>query len=129
MTKSRACPRVQSEFHKGVNMSPGAIRKWAKDPRAKCASFESTRRRLPALAKLKAKSRGAWTEADCKYAKRVNSFNARMQGMVKTHGCTTRAVTSLLNWGRKPPGCKMPPQGCSTRKPRTKAPKRGAGDK
>jgi hypothetical protein len=113
------CPVVQKKFHKLVNMSPASIRKWAKDPRAKCASFASTRSRLPKLAKLKGKSRSAWTSADCAYAQRVNSFNARMQGMVKVHGCTKRAVTSLLNWGRKPPGCGLPPKGCSTRAPRT----------
>lgn len=114
-----ACPRDAATFHRLVNMSPGAIRKWAGDERAKCASFAATRKRLPALAKLKSKPRSAWTKADCAYARRVNSFNARMQGMVRKHGCTTRAVTSLLNWGRKPPGCKMPPKGCSTRPPGT----------
>lgn len=129
MPKVRACPAVQSKFHKSVNMSPGAIRSWAKDPRAKCASFESTRKRLPALAKLKGKSRDSWTAADCAYAKRVVNFNTRMQGNVRVHGCGVRNVTSLLNWGRKPPGCKLPPKGCSTRKPRTAAPKRGAGDR
>jgi hypothetical protein len=109
-------------------MSPGAIRKWAKDPRAKCASFESTRKRLPALAKLKAKTSG-WTDADCAYAKRVVNFNTRMQGNVNVHGCGVRNVTSLLNWGRKPPGCAMPPQGCSTRGPRVPPPKKGPGDR
>lgn len=127
--KPKACAVVQSKFHKSVNMSAAAIRKWAKDPRAKCASFESTRKRLPALAKLKSKPRDKWTDADCKYAQRVVNFNTRMQGNVNTHGCRTRNVTSLLNWGRKPPKCAMPPAGCSTRAPRTKAPKRGAGDK
>lgn len=129
MTKPKACPAVQSAFRKSVNMSPAAIRKWAKDPRAKCASFESTRKRLPALAKLKAKKAGSWTNADCKYAQRVVNFNTRMQGNVNTHGCRVRNVTSLLNWGRKPPRCKLPPQGCSTRPPRTAKPKRGYGDK
>jgi hypothetical protein len=123
-----ACPVVQRKFQKSVNMTPSAIRAWARDPRAKCASFESTRKRLPALAKLKAK-KGAWTEADCKYAQRVVNFNTRMQGNVNTHGCKVRNVTSLLNWGRKPPKCSMPPKGCSTRKPRTAKPKRGAGDR
>ncbi len=123
----KACAVVRKEFQRSVNMSPAAIRAWAKDPRAKCASFESTRKRLPKLAALKAK-KGEWTEADCNYARRVVNFNTRMQGNVKTHGCRVRNVTSLLNWGRKPPGCKMPPPGCSTRKPRTAAPKRGAGD-
>lgn len=127
--KAKVCPTDQATFHRLVNMSPAAIRKWAKDPRAKCASFEQTRKRLPALAKLKSKSRDSWTEADCKYARRVNGFNARMQGNVNTHGCRTRNVTSLLNWGRKPPRCKMPPAGCSTRAPRAAKPKRGAGDR
>lgn len=129
MTKTKACPAVQAKFRKSVNMSPQAIRKWAKDPRAKCASFESTRKRLPALAKLKGKAAGSWTNADCKYAQRVINFNTRMQGNVNTHGCRVRNVTSLLNWGRKPPKCAMPPKGCSTRAPRTAKPKRGYGDK
>lgn len=118
MPKAPPCPRDAATFHRLVNMSPQAIRKWSKDARAKCASFTSTRKRLPRLAALKGKQRSAWVASDCAYAKRVNSFNARMQGMVHQHGCTTRAVTSLLNWGRKPPGCKMPPAGCSTRPPR-----------
>lgn len=113
-----ACPVVQKKFHKSVNMSPASIRAWARDPRAKCASFASTRSRLPKLAKLKAKSRNSWTAADCAYANRVINFNSRMQGNVKAHGCKVRNVTSLLNWGRKAPGCAMPPKGCSTRAPR-----------
>jgi len=123
-----ACPTVQTKFHRSVNMTPAAIRKWARDPRAKCASFESTRKRLPKLATLKSKKRSAWTDEDCRYAPRVVNFNTRMQGNVSTHGCRVRNVTSLLNWGRKPPKCPMPPKGCSTRAPRTAKPKRGAGD-
>ena len=53
MTKS--CTDVRKRFHKLVNMTPKQILAWQKDPRAKCASFEATRRRLPHLAKLKAK--------------------------------------------------------------------------
>ena len=109
---------TQARFHKLVNMSPAAIRRWARDPRAKCASFASTRSRLPKLAALKAKPRAKWTKADIAFAKRVISFNSRMQGNVKAHGCKVRNVTSLLNWGRKPPGCPLPPKGCSTRSPR-----------
>ena len=123
-----ACPTVQTKFHRSVNMTPAAIRKWARDPRAKCASFESTRKRLPKLVTLKGKKRSAWTDEDCRYAKRVVNFNTRMQGNVSTHGCRVRNVTSLLNWGRKPPKCPMPPKGCSTRAPRAAKPKRGAGD-
>ena len=125
----KACPVTQNRFHESVNMTAREIRSWAKDPRAKCASFESTRKRLPALADLKAKSRDRWTAADCQYAERVINFNTRMQGNVDVHGCGIRNVTSLLNWGRRPPGCKLPPKGCSTRPPRTAPPKKGAGDK
>lgn len=114
---SRACPVVQTKFHASVNMSPAAIRKWSKDPRARCASFESTRKRLPALATLKAKPQSLWTAADCAYAQRVVNFNTRMQGNVDTYGCKVRNVTSLLNWGRRAPGCPLPPAGCSTRAP------------
>ena len=51
-----SCPAIQNRFRRLVNMSPAEIRAWAKDPRAKLASFESTRRRLPALADLAAKA-------------------------------------------------------------------------
>ena len=125
----KACPTIVAAFHKSVNMSAAAIRKWAKDPRAKCASFESTRKRLPALAKLKSKKRSTWTEADCRYAQRVINFNTRMQGNVRVHGCGVRNVPSLLNWGRKPPGCPLPPKGCSTRGPKVPPPKKGPGDR
>ncbi len=119
---------VAARFHRSVNMTPAEIRAWARDPRAKCASFASTRARLPALARLKAKPVSAWTAADVAYAARVVNFNTRMQGNVDAHGCRTRNVTSLLNWGRRPPRCKMPPAGCSARPPRTKPPRRGPGD-
>lgn len=101
----RACPKAA--FHRSVNMTPTEIRAWAKSPKSKRASFASTRARLPALAKLKAK-RGAWTEADCRFAARVISFNARMSGMVRKWGCTEKAVISLRNWGRRVPGCPVP---------------------
>ena len=89
-------------------MTPAQIRAWARDPRAKEASFAATRARLPALANLREKPPAEWTEADCTFAQRVNSFNARMQGVVDTHGCTRKAVISLRNWGRQPPGCPVP---------------------
>ncbi len=124
---AKLCPVVQRTFHRLVNMSSGEIRSWAKDPRAKCASFEQTRRRLPALADLKAK-KGAWTEADCRYAQRVNSFNARHLGQMKRFGCTLRETVALRNWGHDPK-CPLPKRGCSTRPPAGKAPRRGAGDR
>lgn len=123
-----ACPTDAATFHRLVNMSPAAIRKWAKDPRSKCASFESTRKRLPALATLKAKPRADWTEADCKYARRVNSFNARHLGQMKRFGCTVRETVALRNWGHAPK-CAMPPVGCSTKRPAGKAPRKGPGDR
>lgn len=101
------CPRLVKDFHRSVNMAPGEILRWAKDPRAKCYSFEATRRRLPSLAKLKAKPVSAWTEADCKYAARVVSFNRRMQGGLRRDGCTDGYVISLRNWGRQPKGCPL----------------------
>ena len=96
-----------TDFKRSVNMSPAAITAWAKDPRAKKASFESTRRRLPALAALKKKKCATWTKKDERFAKRVLSFNARMSGMVKKFGCTEKAVISLRNWGRKVK-CRLP---------------------
>lgn len=103
-----ACPaNVISDFRRSVNMSSAQIRAWAKDPRAKEASWATTRARLPALANLKAKQ-GGWTSADCTFAKRVLNFNSRMGGMVKKWGCTRKAVISLRNWGRQPTGCAVP---------------------
>lgn len=99
---------VVKRFRKLVNMSPSEIRSWAKDPVSKDASFESTRRRLPALAKLKAKPESRWTAKDEKFAKRVVGFNSRMRGMLKKHGCKHKIVVSLMNWGHRPPGCAIP---------------------
>lgn len=106
----RACPHAKA-FRQLVNMSPKAIRTWGKDPRARLASFTSTRRRLPRVAELKAKPVAKWTLADCKLAGRVVSFNTRMTGVVKKHGCTKKAVISLRNWGRAAPGCAVPKLG------------------
>lgn len=111
---SPSCPIIQAKFHKLVNMAPGDIRSWANDPRSRCASFPATRRRLPALATLKAK-RGPWSESDCRYAKRVVSFNARHIGQMKRFGCTMRETVALRNWGHMP-RCPMPPKGCTPRK-------------
>lgn len=91
------CPHAAKKFRSGVNMTPAQIRAWARDPRAKEASFTATRARLPGLARLRAKDPRRWTEGDCKFARRVNSFNARMQGVVDKHGCTRKAVVSLRN--------------------------------
>lgn len=102
-----SCPRTRRDFHASVNMSPAEIRAWAKDPRSREASWESTRRRLPQLAVLKAKQ-GAWSESDCRYAQRVLNFNGRMGGMVRKWGCTLKLVVALRNWGRQPPGCPEP---------------------
>ena len=128
MKKAQPCPADAAKFRKLVNMSPASIRSWAKDPRAKCASFASTRKRLPALAALRAKPSGSWTEKDCTYAKRVISFNSRHLGQMKRFGCTTRATVALLNWGHKPK-CPMPSKDCAKRSPKGPAPRRGAGDK
>lgn len=111
------CPAVTRRFHQLVNMSPGEIRRWQKDPRAKCASFEATRRRLPHLASLKAKSKDTWDGADCNYAQRVISFNSRHIGQMKRFGCTTRETVALRNWGHMPK-CPMPPASCSRRPPK-----------
>ena len=128
MKKAHPCPADLSVFRRLVNMSPESIRSWAKDPRARCASFESTRRRLPALANLRAKNPASWTETDCKYARRVNNFNTRHLGQMKRFGCTLRETVALRNWGHMPK-CPMPTAGCSTRPPAGPAPKKGPGDK
>jgi len=88
-------------------MTPAAIRAWAADPRAKCYSFEATRRRLPALAKLRAKPAVQWTAQDCAFAKRVVAFNKRMHGGLLRDGCTDGYVISLRNWGHQPRSCKV----------------------
>lgn len=123
-----ACPALQTRFHQLVNMTAGEIRSWARDPRAKCASFEQTRKRLPALAALKAKSSSSWTPADCKYAQRVVSFNSRHLGQMKRFGCTPRETVALRNWGHAPK-CPLPSSSCSTRPPKGPAPRRGPGDR
>lgn len=94
------------KFKKLVNMSPAEIRKWHKDPRAKCYSEAATRKRLPRIAKLKAKPTSKWTANDCKFAGRVVNFNSRMDGARKKNGCTPGYAISLRNWGRKV--CKVP---------------------
>jgi hypothetical protein len=101
------CPHAK-RFHQLTNMTPAQIRAWAKDPRSKLASNASTRARLPKLAALKAKPVEKWTPADCKFAARVVSFNGRMDGMRKEHGCTTKIDVALRNWGRRAPGCQTP---------------------
>lgn len=100
MAKKAQCPYAK-RFRKLVNMTPAQIRAWHKNPRSKKASFASTRARLPALAKLKAKPVSKWNAKDCAFAKRVVSFNARMDGMRKVHGCTEKIDVALRNWGRR----------------------------
>jgi hypothetical protein len=132
---THACPAVYTKFHKSVNMSSKQIRAWAKDPRAKCASFQETRDRLTkpqmflgykmrSLADLKSLPKNNWEEKDCIYANRVINFNTRHTGQMKRFGCTERETVALRNWGRHPPGCPMPKEGCSTRPPAGKPPKR-----
>jgi hypothetical protein len=128
MPKAHPCPADLKVFRKLVNMSPESIRSWAKDPRARCASFEQTRKRLPALASLRAKSPGSWNESDCRYARRVNSFNSRHLGQMKQFGCTLRETVALMNWGHRPK-CPMPPMDCAKRDPKGPKPKKGPGDR
>jgi hypothetical protein len=102
---ANSCPIAA--FKRSVNMSPASILAWSRDPRSHVASFAATRARLPRLAELKQKPMNRWTPADCALARRVLSFNARMEGVVRKHGCTRKAVTSLRNWGRKV-RCRLP---------------------
>ena len=81
-------------------MSPDEIRAWHKDPRSRVSSSAATRARLPALARLLEKKPSSFTAKDCKLAARVASFNARMDGMRKKHGCTPKIDAALRNWGR-----------------------------
>lgn len=91
------------DFKRLVNMTPSEIRRWAKSPKAKLASYASTRRRLPALARLKAKvaTRKQLTSAECKFAARVVAFNKRMGAQARKNGCTVKRAVALRNWGRK----------------------------
>lgn len=107
----KSCPRdTIATFKRLTNMTPAEIRAWSRSPAAKRASFESTRRRLPALADLTEKVRAGkpLSAKDCDYARRVNSFNLRMTGMQRKWGCTDRLVVALRNWGHQPKGCKVP---------------------
>lgn len=101
--------RTARAFRASVNMSPDEIRAWARDPRSKRYSFEATRRRLPALARLAEKPESEWTKRDVAYAKRVISFNARMEGALRRDGCRQGYAVSLRNWGRTPKGCEVEP--------------------
>lgn len=101
-----ACPYA-ADFRRWVNMTPREIRRWARDPRAKLASWEATRRRLPALADLRAKPVERWTARDCAFAQRVVSFNSRMTGALRRDGCTVGYAVSLRNWGHAPPSCSV----------------------
>lgn len=100
---------LATNFHKLVNMRPAEIRRWAKDPRAKCASFPATLKRLPALADLKEKPVDQWTAKDRAFAARVVNFNTRMDGMRKKYGNTDKINVSLRNWGR---AVGAPPKAC-----------------
>ena len=101
--------RIARAFRASVNMSPDEIRAWARDPRSKRYSFEATRRRLPALAALREKAEEDWTARDVAFAKRVLSFNARMEGALRRDGCRQGYAVSLRNWGRRPEGCEVDP--------------------
>ena len=101
--------RIARAFRASVNMTPDEIRAWAKDPRSKRYSFEATRRRLPALAALREKAEEDWTARDVAFAKRVLSFNARMEGALQRDGCRQGYAVSLRNWGRRPEGCEVDP--------------------
>ena len=126
--KKLVCRAVQRKFRRQVNMTPESIRRWAVDPRAKCASFKETVDRLtkpqmwkgkvrPSLATLRGKRPEDWNETDCEYAKRVNSFNSRHIGALKQHGCTVKEVVALRNWGHNP-RCPEPPKTCRPKKDR-----------
>lgn len=107
----KSCPAdTLSTFKRLTNMTPAQIRAWAKNPAARRASFEATRRRLPALAALKAKvaRNGVLTSRECAFVARVNNFNTRMSGMRRQWGCTDKIVVSLRNWGHQPRGCPIP---------------------
>lgn len=107
----RSCPAsTLATFKRLTNMTPAQIRAWAKRPASRRASFKATRRRLPALAALKAKvgRNGVLTARECAFMGRVNNFNTRMSGMRRKWGCTDKLVVALRNWGHHPRGCPVP---------------------
>lgn len=103
------------DFRQNVNMSPSQIEKWMKDPRAKEASYERTRRELKLIAKMKRTPKSNWTDAMRDKASRLNAFVARhrAQGEQQASGgerfhCTRKRVIALRNWGHQPPECGVP---------------------
>jgi len=98
-------------FHDSVNMSPGELRAWAKNPWHKLASTSTglaSLRRIPGLLERQISD---WTAADYKFARKVLGFNKRhLTG--KTHnlfGKPARAgvpwskrAIALKNWGHDP---------------------------
>lgn len=98
-------------FHESVNMSPGELRAWAKNPWHKLASTSTglaSLRRIPGLLEKRISD---WTSEDYKFARKVLGFNKRhLTG--KTHnlfGKPARAgvpwskrAIALKNWGHDP---------------------------
>lgn len=104
-----------ADFKNNVNMSAPQIESWMKDPRAKEASYDKTRRELKLIAEMKRTPKSEWTPAMWKKAKRLNAFVARhrAQGKQQASGgkrfhCTRKRVIALRNWGHQPSECGVP---------------------
>lgn len=102
---------VARDFHRLVNMSAAEIRRWARDPRSLDASFDSTLRELPLLAKMKETPVESWTDAMWNKARRAVSFIKRHEAQMAAQGrkygtalhATHKRIVALRNWGRKTP--------------------------
>lgn len=105
--------QVRKDFQRLVNMTPGQIRRWSKDPRSREASLPHIRREMSLLAKTKATRPSNWTPKMEDKARRAVAFIKRHEAQMKKQGArygtgtyhfTRKRVIALLNWGRITPG-------------------------
>lgn len=105
--------QVVRDFQRLINMTPGQIRRWHKDPRSKEASLTHIRKELPLLARVKATRPSRWTPKMMDKARRAVAFVKRHEEQMKRQGkkygtgryhFTRKRVIALLNWGRITPG-------------------------
>lgn len=89
------------EFLRLVNMTSSEIRQWMGDERRHDASYASTLRELPLLARMKALPPGRWTPAMWRKARRAIAFIKRHEAQARTDGMTYRRAVALRNWGRR----------------------------
>jgi hypothetical protein len=110
---SKEDPSLFREFRRVINMSPGEIERWRKDPRHRDASLSHIRAELPLLAQMKRTPMSRWTPKMWNKAMRAVNFVKRHEAQMKVQGkrygtgrlhSTYKRIIGLLNWGRKTPG-------------------------